>query len=138
MTIATRRLARPLRGVLRMPIRFADILWPSAEPYWLVNARVPACMLDGEAGRAPADAEGIVPADILIESGRFAALALPGGRQTDAARVDIGGRQVWSTLIDIHTHLDKGHTVDRSPNSDGTFNNARLAAAADRVNWTVA
>jgi len=121
-----------------MPIRFADILWPSAEPYWLVNARVPACMLDGEAGRAPADAEGIVPADILIEDGRFAALALPGGRQTDAARVDIGGRQVWSTLIDIHTHLDKGHTVDRSPNSDGTFNNARLAAAADRVNWTVA
>ncbi|HEX4041736.1 MAG TPA: cytosine deaminase, partial [Xanthobacteraceae bacterium] len=54
------------------------------------------------------------------------------------ARVDVGGRQVWPTLVDLHAHLDKGHTVERSPNVDGTFHQARLAAAADRPNWTVA
>ena len=48
-------------------------------------------------------------------------------------RVDLGGRQVWPMLIDIHTHLDKGHSVERSPNSDGTFHNARLGAIADRA-----
>ena len=59
-------------------------------------------------------------------------------RNDGIERVDLGGRQVWPTLIDIHTHLDKGHTVERSPNADGTFLNARLAAAADRPNWTEA
>ncbi len=120
-----------------MPIRFADIVWPSAGHYWLVNARTPACMLDG-APCDPADAEGIVEADLLVQGGKLARVARPGGQRDGAPYVDLGGRQVWPTLIDIHTHLDKGHTVDRSPNIDGTFNNARLAAAADRVNWTVA
>ena len=64
-------------------------------------------------------------------------IVAPGGRHDDgSALVDIGGRQVWPTLIDIHTHLDKGHTVERSPNIDGTFHNARIAAQADRPNWT--
>lgn len=74
----------------------------------------------------------------LVQGGKLARVARPGGQRDGAPYVDLGGRQVWPTLIDIHTHLDKGHTVDRSPNIDGTFNNARLAAAADRVNWTVA
>ena len=121
-----------------MPIRFADIVWPSSGHYWLVNARVPVCMLDGAVPCGPADAEGIVNADLLVEGGKLARIARSGGRRDGAPYVDIGGRQAWATLIDIHTHLDKGHTVDRSPNVDGTFNNARLAAAADRVNWTVA
>jgi cytosine deaminase len=50
--------------------------------------------------------------------------------------LDLTGRQLWPALIDIHTHLDKGHTVERSPNPDGTFENARKGAAADQPNWT--
>jgi cytosine deaminase len=73
----------------------------------------------------------------LIEDGKLARFAPPGASDQDGiTRVDLGGRQVWPTLIDIHTHLDKGHTVERSPNVDGTFHNARLAAAADRPYWT--
>ena len=63
---------------------------------------------------------------------------LPASATTGSHALDIGDRQVWPTLIDIHTHLDKGHTVERSPNVDGTFHNARLAAVADRPNWTAA
>jgi len=119
-----------------MPLRFADISWPTAPHFWLANARVPACLLADKIA-APADAEGVVKMDLLIEDGKVTRLdALHGPRDDGIARVDLGGRQVWPTLIDIHTHLDKGHTVVRSPNPDGTFHQARVAAAADRPNWT--
>jgi cytosine/creatinine deaminase len=122
-----------------MPIRFADISWPTERRYWLVNARVPACMLGGDAGSsASSDNEGVINAALFIEGGKLARIERAGAQPgDDAARVDVGGRQVWPTLIDIHTHLDKGHSVDRNPNSDGTFHNARLGAIADRAYWTV-
>ena len=122
-----------------MPIRFADINWPKTRRYWLANARVPVCLLgDAGASLAPADAEGVVEADLLLDNGKLAHIERASGASGEATtRVDLGGRQVWPTLVDLHTHLDKGHTVERSPNVDGTFLNARLAAAADRPNWTV-
>jgi cytosine/creatinine deaminase len=121
-----------------MPIRFADIIWPTTRRYWLANARVPTALLaDGMALPTPVDAEGVVPVDLLIEYGKLVRIERPAEKRDDGiARVDVGGRQIWPTLVDIHTHLDKGHTVERNPNVDGTFLNARLAAAADRPNWT--
>jgi cytosine deaminase len=100
---------------------------------------VPVCLLaDPTVLSAIADGEGAVPVDLLIENGRVTRIEQPRSQRGDEmVRVDLGGRQIWPTLIDIHTHLDKGHTVERSPNIDGTFHNARLAAAADRPNWTV-
>jgi cytosine deaminase len=123
-----------------MPIKFADIIWPTASRYWLLNARIPACVLANAAFCAPPDTEGVIEADILIEDGKVARIETGGGggeRNDGIASVDLGGRQVWPTLIDIHTHLDTGHSVERSPNIDGTFHNARLGALADRVHWTV-
>jgi cytosine deaminase len=121
-----------------MPIRFADISWPCAQRYWVADARVPACLLDAE-WPGPTDAEGVVAADLLVEHGRLARIAAAGSvGDGDTARLDLGGRQVWPTLIDIHTHLDKGHTIARSPNPDGTHLSARHAAATDRPNWTAA
>jgi len=123
-----------------MPIRFADIFWPAARRYWVMNARVPLCLLDDKlAGSSRGDGEGVTGVDLLIEDGKLARLDCSGvDREEGIARVDIGGRQVWPTLVDLHTHLDKGHTVERSPNRDGTFHQARLAAAKDRPNWTAA
>jgi cytosine deaminase len=122
-----------------MPIRFADIRWSTDRRYWLANARVPICLLDDVAAPERIDSEGVTDADLLITDGKLARVAPRGAGADDGVqRVNIGGRQVWPTLIDIHTHLDKGHTVERSPNIDGTFHNARLAAAADRPNWTEA
>lgn len=123
-----------------MPIRFADISWPAARRYWLVNARVPLCLLDDKlAGAAAGDGEGVTGVNLLIEDGRLVRIEGAGADRDEAiASVDVGGRQVWPTLIDLHAHLDKGHTVERSPNVDGTFLQARLAAAKDRPNWTAA
>lgn len=123
-----------------MPIRFADIVWPTASRYWLVNARIPVCLLGAFPAALPsADAEGVVDVDLLIDGGSIDRVVPSGQAQAGTvAFVDIGHRQVWPTLVDIHTHLDKGHTVERSPNVDGTFHNARLAAVADRPNWSAA
>jgi cytosine deaminase len=118
------------------PTRFADIAWPDARRYWIVNARVPACLLADASAFAARDDEDLVRADLLIEDGKFARIE-PASSAREGIAVDIGGRQLWPTLIDIHTHLDKGHTVERSPNPDGTFLNARLSTAADRPNWTM-
>lgn len=118
------------------PTRFADIAWPDARCYWIVNARVPACLLADTSAFIARDKEDLVRADLLIEDGKFARIA-PAQSIHDDLAIDIGGRQLWPTLIDIHTHLDKGHTVERSPNPDGTFLNARLSTAADRPNWTM-
>jgi len=123
-----------------MLITFADIKWPTERRYRILNARVPACLVaDSAALTAPLDAEGVARVDVLIEDGKLAGVdAVPARGADGVTGVDVAGRQVWPTLIDIHTHLDKGHTVTRSPNPDGTFHNARLAAVADRRNWTAA
>lgn len=118
------------------PTRFADIAWPDARRYWIVNARVPACLLADTSAFTTRDDEDLVRADVLIEDGKLTRIE-PASGARDGFAVDIGGRQLWPTLIDIHTHLDKGHTVERSPNPDGTFLNARLSTAADRPNWTM-
>jgi cytosine deaminase len=120
-----------------MTIPFADIAWSAAPRYWLTNTRVPVCLLADPAALPDKDQEGVARADLLIENGKIARIAPAGAVNDDgAARIDLGGRQVWPTLIDAHTHLDKGHSLERSPNIDGTFDKARLAAAADRPNWT--
>ena len=38
---------------------------------------------------------------------------------------------VWPCFVDMHTHLDKGHIWERSPNLDGSFNGALDAGARD-------
>jgi cytosine deaminase len=120
-----------------MTIYFADIAWSDAPRYWLANARVPVCLLADPIVAADCDHEGVVRVDLLVEGGKIARIAPVRDACDDGiARVELGGRQVWPTLIDVHTHLDKGHSIERSQNVDGTFSNARLAAAADRPNWT--
>jgi cytosine deaminase len=120
-----------------MNIHFADIAWSNEPHYRLANARIPVCLLADSAALGTGDQEGVARADLLIADGRIARIVAAGDSGDDGiVRVDLGGRQVWPTLIDMHTHLDKGHSVARSPNVDGTFNNARLGAMADRPNWT--
>jgi cytosine deaminase len=118
-----------------MPMRFADIQWPAGGRTWLRNAKVPACLLAEAGGLGVPDGEGCLGVDVLVEQGKIARIT-PAGADAEGNGIDLGHRQLWPTLIDIHTHLDKGHTVERSPNIDGTFGNARNGAIADRPNWT--
>ncbi len=103
----------------------------------IVDARVPAALapaLDGPAGR-----DGLAACEILVEGSRIAGIAPPGvlsagdGRPTAA----LAGGIVLPRLVDVHTHLDKGHVLGRADNPDGSFLGARAAVRADReANWS--
>jgi cytosine deaminase len=120
---------------------FSDIVWPDAASYWIGNARVPLSLLSEPHSFAPLDREdGTALIDVLIENGKIARL-VPAGAVADRVNavdlaVDLRGRQLWPMLVDVHTHLDRGHTVVRSPNVSGTFKDALAATQADRLRWT--
>jgi len=109
---------------------------PESGSYLLRNARAPACLV--EAASLASDRDGLALLDIAVESGAIASV-LPAGTVAagDDGGVDLDGGIVLPRLIDVHTHLDKGHIWPRRPNPDGSFMGALSAVAADReANWT--
>src|SRR5262245_28399747 len=111
---------------------FKSVNIPTSAGYVLRRARVPACLVDAAPTDAPADREGSLLLDIHIDHGKIAHLTKAADGPIDGPAVDLDGLQVWPTLVDAHTHLDKGHTVDRTANPDGSFIGARDATTADR------
>ena len=120
------------------PPHFTDIVWPETAAYWISNARIPLCFLAEPDICDPCDqADRVALFDLLVEKGRISRIA-PAGAVDIAQQplIDLRGRQVWPMLVDVHTHLDRGHTVVRSPNASGGFADALKATAADRLRWT--
>jgi cytosine deaminase len=115
-----------------MPTDFITI--PNVASYRLANARVPVCLV-ADASHLKPDADGLAPADIVIDSGKIATIgpAVPDGLQS----VDLKNGIVLPRLVDVHTHLDKGHIWHRAPNPNGSFMGARMSVMADReANWS--
>jgi cytosine/creatinine deaminase len=118
--------------------KFSEVVWPDATSYWIGNACIPLCMLAEPGVCEPLDRdEGVALFDILIEHGRISMIVPAHAPGIDKGSfLDLRGRQLWPTLIDAHTHLDRGFTVMRSPNPTGSFGDALRATAADRKTWT--
>lgn len=110
---------------------------PATGTLRLGRARIPACLLPAGALPGAPDREGLVDTDIDIVDGRIHALA-PVGTLSGPGTIDLAGGQVWPTFADLHTHLDKGHIVNRTHNPDGTLGGAIGVAVADRAGWTAA
>ena len=109
---------------------------PAAGNVWLRRAAIPAGTIDDtSSAHLDVPREGYLhDADLLIENGVVAAVE-PAGTISDG--VDLAGGIVWPCFVDMHTHLDKGHVVRRTPNPDGTFFGALTATGADRASfWT--
>src|SRR5690606_28399861 len=105
-----------------------------APAFVLADATVPAAVLP--AGMKTRAVEGLVRCDIHVADGRIARI-VPVGRGEEAApaptRVGLDGGIVLPRLVDVHTHLDKGHIWPRTPNPDGSFMGALDSAGRDRV-----
>jgi cytosine/creatinine deaminase len=101
----------------------------------LQNAHVPACLLAaGAPAGSPVDAEGGALVDLLLDGPTIAAISAPGAILAgDARPLALAGRHLWPMLVDMHTHLDKGHVLGRAPESGGTHMGARQATTADRL-----
>ncbi len=109
---------------------------PGVSSYRLANARVPVCLV-ADAAQLKADADGLAPCDIVIEKERIAAIAPAAPANDDLPRFDLDRGIVLPRLVDVHTHIDKGHIWGRAQNPDGTHMGARTAVMADReANWS--
>ncbi|GAB4458815.1 MAG: hypothetical protein OHK0037_03200 [Elainellaceae cyanobacterium] len=111
--------------------------------YWLCNAHVPRSLLPTTLVLPePAGILGhdnLVRVDLEIFDGAIRSIRPSGGGSdaTGAAEaeaipaIDLKGGIVWCGLIDLHTHLDKGHVWGRSPNYSATFEDALEIIRAD-------
>jgi cytosine/creatinine deaminase len=123
---------------------------PDETAFWLRNATVPAPLLTAVPSGVRVSAEGLAVVDLAVRDGRIVDVAAAGGSALDGPRAGVGADrasrdagvdlrrgQVWPCLIDAHTHLDKGHTWERAPNPDGTFDGAIRTVMADRAaHWS--
>ncbi|RYE11442.1 MAG: cytosine deaminase [Hyphomicrobiales bacterium] len=95
----------------------------------LRNASVPSAMMGRPGG-------GIERVDIVIGDDGIVASIAP---HAAGPGRDLDGGLVLPALVDIHTHLDKGHIWPRRPNEDGTWENALIGSIADSVErWSTA
>jgi cytosine deaminase len=102
----------------------------------LANARVPVCLV-ADAARLKSSADGLAPCDIVIEKERIAGIDPTAVAQDGLPRFDLDQGIVLPRLVDVHTHIDKGHIWQRAPNPDGSFMGARTTVMADReANWS--
>ncbi|MEN3382081.1 MAG: cytosine/creatinine deaminase, partial [Hyphomicrobiales bacterium] len=102
----------------------------------LANARVPVCLV-ADAARLKSGADGLAPCDIVIEKERIAGIDPAAVVQDGLPRFDLDRGIVLPRLVDMHTHIDKGHIWHRAPNPDGSFMGARTTVMADRdANWS--
>ncbi|MEG4025139.1 cytosine deaminase [Microcoleus sp. S13C4] len=120
---------------------------PSTSNYLLKDGRVPASLLEMKSIAPSASTvattgteNNFCLVDLEIAAGAIAKI-IPAGTKPvsssgDISVVDLQGGLIWPCFVDMHTHLDKGHIWERSPNPDGTFASAIEAVGADaQKNW---
>jgi cytosine deaminase len=103
---------------------------PTSHSYWLKNARVPTSLLEN-CNYSTQTREGLCLLDLEIKNGAIAQILSASSKVPETSFVDLHQGIVFPGFIDMHTHLDKGHIWERSPNLEGTFDNALAVAKAD-------
>ena len=123
------------RGIGKMAF-LETLALPQEKRYWLRRARVPSCLLANPVPGAAPDEDGAALLDLLIDGERIAAIAQAGAAPASGdPAADLAGRHVWPALIDMHTHIDKGHAIPRVGNRDGSFAGAVEGTAADGAQY---
>lgn len=98
--------------------------------YWLKNAHIPTCLIVDNQFIAETR-ENLCLCDIQIEKGKITQIIPP----SDNIGIDLQKGIVLPCFVDIHTHLDKGHIFERSPNLQGDFKTALETVKKDAIFW---
>ncbi len=101
--------------------------------YWLRQAHCPVTLLPSG---FEANHQGLAGVDVEIAQGKIERIQ-PTGAEISATvpQIDLDGRMVLPCFVDSHTHLDKGHIWERSPNPDGTFAGALTTTRKDAARF---
>ena len=106
------------------------------DSFTLRNARVPGCVTRGASEELETDRDGLCLVDIEIREGRIYAIDPAGkARASNLRQVDVDGGMCWPTFSDIHCHIDKGHTCERTRNESGSLAGADDSCAKDETHW---
>ncbi|HEY9660612.1 MAG TPA: hypothetical protein V6C65_19320, partial [Allocoleopsis sp.] len=123
--------------------------------YWLKNAHVPIALLtepllaqltaQDPAWNTHQTRDGLVQLDLEIGNGRIIQIQpshlQPSPSQTSPypslASIDLRRGILFPGFVELHTHLDKGHIWERSPNAVGSFAEALATVQTDcEKYWT--
>ena len=108
---------------------------PSSERYWLKNAHIPVSLLENESF-SPQTAEGLTLVNLEINDGNINRITSTIPPEDNIPVIDLKKKLVFPCFIDMHTHLDKGHSWQRCPNHDGTFDSAlKMVLEDSRREW---
>ena len=108
----------------------------------LRRAGLPVCCLGltlPTSTRPASNVDGIALVDIEVYNGkisRICASETSNGHHNSNEKVfDLNGKFVLPTFVDLHTHIDKSHTAERSRNPTGNLSGADRSTAADAAFW---
>ena len=108
---------------------------PSSERYWLKNAHIPVSLLENERF-SPQTSEGLTLVNLEINDGNINRITSTIPPEDNIPVIDLKKKIVFPCFVDMHTHLDKGHSWHRCPNHDGTFDSAlKMALEDSRREW---
>lgn len=101
--------------------------------YWLKNAHIPLCLIkDNLHLFSDTTRENLCLCDIEISNGKITQI-IPACE--DTIGIDLKKGIVLPCFVDVHTHLDKGHIWERSPNLQGDFKTALETVREDSQRW---
>ncbi|MDJ0845596.1 cytosine deaminase [Crocosphaera sp.] len=103
--------------------------------FWLKNAHIPLCLLENVAIK-PQTREQLCHVDIEINQNKIISIIPHTSNVSESPYIDVKKGIIFPCFIDSHTHLDKGHIWERSPNLSATFEEALNTVKKDaQNNW---
>ncbi len=98
--------------------------------FWIKNAHIPLCLLENVSIQ-PQTREQLCHVDLEINKGKIISIIPHTYTLPKSPYIDVKKGIIFPCFVDSHTHLDKGHIWERSPNLSGTFEDALDTAIKD-------
>jgi len=114
-----------------MSANLKEFLSSNPSIYYLRNAHIPTCFLE-----LSSQGQEITQVDIKIFQDKIVDIK-PSSQEfnEDILSYDLSKQLIFPCFVDLHTHLDRGHIWERSPNLVGTFDRAIEAIINDRKGY---